>query len=334
MTIPRPHRENILELCSQFMNACVIGAAAELDLFSVVGAGPVSLEELASRLRGDRRGLAILADAVAGLGLLEKTEGRYRVPAELLPLLTEASSESILPMIRHRANMLRAWANLAWTAKAGMPAPRTSSLRGPAGDRAAFVAAMHNASAPVADALVAELGPPPFTHLLDVGGASGTWTLAFLRAVPEARATIFDLPDAIAQARARIELSEMGPRITLAPGDFYVDALPSGADYAWVSAIAHQQGREENRRLFQKVFAALVPGGRIGIRDVVMEPSRIAPVDGALFAVNMLVQTETGGTFTLDEFAEDLESAGFVDPVLRVRDDGMNSVVEARKESR
>jgi hypothetical protein len=79
------------------------------------------------------------------------------------------------------------------------------------------------------------------------------------------------------------------------------------------------------------VFAALRPGGRIAIRDIVMEPGRTQPLDGALFAINMLVNTDTGGTFTFEEFAEDLRAAGFVDPVLRIKDEGMNSVVEATK---
>ncbi len=79
------------------------------------------------------------------------------------------------------------------------------------------------------------------------------------------------------------------------------------------------------------MYKALKPGGRIGIRDVVMEPSRTEPVGGALFAINMLVHTETGGTFTFEELAEDVEATGFVEPVLRVWHEAMNSVVEAKK---
>ena len=110
-----------------------------------------------------------------------------------------------------------------------------------------------------------------------------------------------------------------------------MDDLPKGADLAWVSAILHQDGREQNRRLLAKVYAALAPGGRVAIRDVVMKPSRVEPPLGALFAVNMLVATETGGTFTFEELAEDLQSAGFVEPTLAVEDAGMNSVVVAAK---
>ena len=183
----------------------------------------------------------------------------------------------------------------------------------------------------MADGLVAQLGPPRFRHLLDVGGASGTWTLAFLRAVPSAMATIFDLPDAIQQARERLAGTEFASRVTLVAGDFYVDDLPGGADFAWVSAICHQHSRRHNRELFAKVSQALVPGGRIAIRDVVMEPCRTKPREGALFAINMLVNTQSGGTFTFAEYAEDLRAAGFEHPRLWVKHEAMNSVVAAER---
>jgi len=331
MSEPWPGREQILEMTAGYMPACVIGAATELDLFTVLGDRSMSADELAAELEGDRRALAILLDAVASLGLLDKQGALYSVPAELRPLLTEGSPQSLLPGILHRMNVLRAWSQLAWVAKAGIPCPRPASIRGPEADRAAFVAAMHAYSGPIADGLVARHGPPKFRHLLDVGGASGTWTLAFLRAVPEAQATVFDLPHAIAQAGQRIAGTEFAHRIDLVAGDFYKDDLPGGADFAWVSAIVHQHSREHNRRLFTKVHACLEPGGTIAVRDVVMEPCRTRPRAGALFAINMLVNTQSGGTFTFEELAEDLQAAGFVRPELAVPSDDMNSVVWARK---
>jgi len=324
-------REGILDMAAGFQEACVLGAAAELDVFSLMGDEALSVDQLADRLAADPRATAMLLDALAALRLLDKQDGRYRVPAELAPWLIENSPETTLPMLRHRMNILRGWSQLAWVVKAGIPGPRQASIRGPAGDRQAFVAAMHTVSGPNADDVVARMGPLKFRHVLDVGGASGTWTLALLRAVPGSRATIFDLPDAIGQAKARIAAGEFADRITLAAGDFYVDDLPGGADFAWVSAIVHQHSRRHNRELFAKVYAALQPGGMIGIRDVVMDASRTQPAFGALFAINMLVNTETGGTFTFEELAEDLQAAGFADPQLQVKDEGMNSVVVAVK---
>ena len=83
--------------------------------------------------------------------------------------------------------------------------------------------------------------------------------------------------------------------------------------------------------LFAKVFAALVPGGRILIRDIVMDASRTRPVGGALFAVNMLVATPKGGTFTFGELREDLSAAGFTTAALLRQGEWMDSVVGAVK---
>jgi SAM-dependent methyltransferase len=326
-----PNRGQLLQMAGSFRSACVLGAAAELDLFTMLGAAAMSAADLAKRLRSDRRATEMLLDALAALKLLDKRDDLYAVPAELQPLLSAAAPQTVLPMVLHSVNILRNWAQLARVVKTGQPAPRQASIRGAEADRAAFIGAMHSISGPVADDLVARLGPPRFAHLLDVGGASGTWTLAFLRAVPGAVATIFDLPDAIEQARQRLAGSELVGRIKLAPGDFYSDDLPGGADLAWVSAIAHQHSREDNRELFGKVYAALQPGGRIMIRDIVMEPDRTRPLDGALFAINMLVNTDSGGTFTFDEFSEDLQAAGFTEPQLAVKDEAMNAVVVAAK---
>lgn len=331
MSEPRPNRQQILEMMNGFRASCVMGAAAELDLWTLLDEQSLTAKQLAEKLQSDLRATTMLLDAVVALQLLEKHEGGYSVPRELRNWLTKDAEGTVLPMLQHASNIMRGWSQLAWTAKGGIPMPRPSSIRGPEADRASFIAAMHSISEPMADGLVAQLGPLTFRHLLDVGGASGTWTLAFLRAVPTATATIFDLPNTITQARQRLANTEFTPRVTLAAGDFYADDLPEGADFAWVSAICHQHSRQHNRKLFAKVFKALAPGGRIAIRDIVMEPCRTQPREGALFAINMLVNTDTGGTFTLEEYAEDLKAAGFENPRLLVKHEAMNSVVVAEK---
>jgi predicted O-methyltransferase YrrM len=331
MTSFSPDSRRLLEMANGFRAGCVLGAAAELDLFSALGSEVMTAEEMASKLSSDVRGMRMLLDALAALELLDKRGQTYAVPEALRPLLVEGGPRTLLPMVRHMMCVSRSWSQLAVVVRSGKPAVRQASIRGAEADRAAFIAAMHSISAPAADELVGRLAPLAFEHLLDVGGASGTWTLALLRAVPRATATIFDLPDAIGQARERISSTESASRVRLVAGDFYADELPGGADFAWVSAIAHQHDREHNRSLFGKVFRALSPGGRIGIRDVLMDPSRTQPVDGALFAINMLVNTETGGTFTFDEFRDDLQAAGFVDAAVKARSQDMNCVVIARK---
>ena len=123
----------------------------------------------------------------------------------------------------------------------------------------------------------------------------------------------------------------MRPRVKLVNGNFYSDQFPKGCDLAWVSAIVHQNSRHQNRMLFRKIYRALDNGGRIAIRDILMEESRTAPISGALFAFNMLVGTEGGGTFTFEELRDDLKAAGFVGAKVVRHDEGMHSVIVAKK---
>jgi precorrin-6B methylase 2 len=323
--------KEVLDVARSFQPACVLTTAADLDVFSPLHEKPMTAEALACELGTNPRATTILLDALVALELLAKQDSDYSVPEDVAKLLTEKSANNVLPMVRHMGNCLRRWAQLSGVTQTGKPAECGPSIRGEAADQADFIGAMHNISKPIADEVIAKLQPLKFGHLLDIGGASGTWTIAFLRAVPEAKATLFDLPPVISMAEQRFTEVGLGDRVTLVPGDFYTDDLPDGADIAWLGAICHQNSREQNRALFAKVHKALKDGGVVVIRDVVMDPSHTSPEGGALFAVNMLVATEGGGTYTFDEYRQDLCEAGFGEVILVHRDEFMNSLIRAEK---
>ncbi|MBM4037290.1 MAG: methyltransferase domain-containing protein [Planctomycetes bacterium] len=323
--------EQVLDLARSFQGACVVTAAAELDVFNVLRPTRQTAESLAGKLRANPHAMAVLLDALAAMGLLVKKGDRYGLAPGLEETLTDASPRNVLPMARHSGTCLRKWAQLGQVVKTGRPARVIPSIHGEKADREAFIGAMHAINIAMAPRLVADLGPPPFRHLLDVGGGSGTWTIAFLRAAPTATATLFDLPQVVPLARKRLAAEGMAGRVTLVAGDYTRDKLPRGADLAWVSATVHQESLEGMAALFRNVFAALEPGGRILIRDIVMHTSRTRPAMGALFAVNMLVATEAGGTYTLAEMSHALKAAGFVRPRLLRKADDMSAVVAAVK---
>ena len=325
-------RERLLQLASGYKNTCVLAAAAELDLFGVIGEHSLTAAQIAQRVPCDQRGAAILLDACAAIGLLHKQGDTYRAAAGLSDLLADDRDGSIVAMVRHQATCLRRWAELARVVHTGRPAERVPSIRGEASDRESFIGAMDNISGPIAASIIADLDDLEFRTVLDVGGASGTWTIALLRQYPGTNAIIFDLPPVCPMAKERVGAADMAERVSIVGGDFEQDPLPTGADLIWLSAIVHQNSREQNRRLFAACHAALPEGGRLLIRDIVMAESRIDPPAGALFAVNMLVATEGGGTFTLAELREDLEAAGFNEVSLMRHDqEWMNSVVAARR---
>lgn len=323
--------QEVLDIARTFQPACILTAAADLDVFSPLHEKPMTAQALASKLGTNPRATTILLDALVALEFLTKQESVYSVPDDVAELLTEKSANNVLPMVRHLANCLRRWSQLSRVTQIGKPAECGPSIRGEAADQADFIGGMHNISGPIAADVTAKLQPLKFGHLLDIGGASGTWTIAFLRAVPEAKATLFDMPPVISLAEQRIAEAGLGDRVTLVPGDFYTDELPYGADMAWLGAICHQNSREQNRALFAKVHKALKDGGIVVIRDVVMDPSHTSPECGALFAVNMLVATEGGGTYTFDEYRQDLCEAGFGEVILVHRDEFMSSLIRAEK---
>jgi SAM-dependent methyltransferase len=323
--------DNVLELARSYQNAAILAAAADLDLFRAIGGERLTAAVVADRLSCDLRGLAILLDALTALQLLVKQEERYALAPGVDSCLTASGAHSVLAMAQHQANCLRRWAQLAGVVKTGHPPERVSSVRGEKRDQEAFIGAMHNVSTPMAAQVILSIRPLQFHNLLDIGGASGTWTRAFLRACPEGKAVLFDLPEVLPMAERLLSDEAMAGRVKFVAGDFTTGQLPPGADLAWVSAIIHQNSRSQNRQLFANTFRALVPKGRIAIRDILMDSSRTQPTAGALFAVNMLVGTDGGGTFTFEELRDDLAAAGFAGARVVRKDEGMNSILIADK---
>jgi predicted O-methyltransferase YrrM len=264
--------------------------------------------------------------------LLVKQEGRYSCPPAISSLLSEKGPESILPMVHHMAHVWQRWSQLTERVK-GREEPGKPIESQEANQIPAFIGAMHSIAAKLAPGIIAAVNPGTARNLLDVGGASGTYTLAFLRAVPGMRATLFDKPEVIPIARRRLGEAGVLDRITLVGGDFTRDEFPAGHDLAFISAIIHQNSPEENLDLYRKVFRALVPGGRIIIRDHIMEPDRTRPRDGAIFAVNMLVATRGGNTYTFEEIHTGLVQAGFVRIRLLQQGERMDGLVEGFKPS-
>jgi ubiquinone/menaquinone biosynthesis C-methylase UbiE len=197
--------------------------------------------------------------------------------------------------------------------------------------RRAFIGAMHVIGRVLSEEIAGSLDLRGYGKLLDIGGGSGTYTIAFLRRNPELKAVLFDLKDVIPIAKERFSSEGFVDRVELVAGDFYSDELPAGCDLALLSAIIHQNGRQQNLELFRKAYRALEPGGMLLIRDHIMDEKRTSPPEGALFAINMLVNTEGGDTYTFHEVEQGLQEAGFTDIRLLRSGEKMDCVVAAVK---
>jgi 2-polyprenyl-3-methyl-5-hydroxy-6-metoxy-1,4-benzoquinol methylase len=188
---------------------------------------------------------------------------------------------------------------------------------------------MHNNAVLRAKGAISAIDLAGVKRALDLGGGPGTYSMELAR--KKIDVTLFDLPEAIAIAKEII--SEHGvENINFAAGDFHVDDIGSGFDLVFISQIVHSLSAEEAQALIGKARDALGPKGRIVIHEFLLEKDRAHPVPGALFSVNMLVNTVAGRSYTIQELRAWLAKAGF--KAVGTKALGETVIVTGKKHSR
>jgi predicted O-methyltransferase YrrM len=293
-----------------FQESRVLLTGVELDVFTAVGAGATAAE-VAARLATDPRATEVLLNALVSVGALTKTSGVFRNTEETARYLDARSPDCARPALLHTAGMFHSWATLTDCVRTGGSViPPGVEGRDPQWTQS-FIAAMHRGAQGTAEEMVRAVGVEGVRRLLDVGGGSGAYSIAFARAAPELRAEIFDRQSVLPIAREHIREAGLADRITTRAGDLRADEFGTGYDLVLLSSICHMLDPAGNRDLLGRCFRALAPGGRIVIRDFIVGPDRTAPRQAALFAINMLVATRGGSTYTEAEYESWLVEAGF-----------------------
>ncbi|MGD0496947.1 MAG: methyltransferase [Bryobacteraceae bacterium] len=300
-----------------FQESRAILTALELDLFTAVGGGAAA-PEAAAAMGVDVRAGEMLLNAMTALGLLVKQDGAFRNTPVAARYFTAASPDNARPALMHIAHLWARWSALTECVRVGAPADRPDGGAGDEEWTEAFIAAMHRFASERVGAVVRAIGPGSIRRMLDVGGGSGAYSIAFAEANPGLRADILDLPAVIPIARRHIERAGVADRVHLRSGDLRSDKLGEGYDLAFVSAICHMLGEDENRDLLRRCYDALAEGGRVAIQDFILEPDKTEPKQAALFALNMLVGTRAGSAYSEPEYAAWLAEAGFRE-IRRVR---------------
>jgi SAM-dependent methyltransferase len=250
--------------------------------------------------------------ALTALGLLEKHADRYLNSPTAARYLVRGRPD-YLAGLQHTAHLWRTWSGLTDAVRAGTSVVGDEvNARGEDWLRA-FIAAMHWRLKETSDETVRLLDLSGVASVLDVGGGSGAFSMAFVRAGHGIHAVVFDLPNVVPLTKNYIESAGYGAQISTAAGDYRTDELPSGFDLVFLSAIVHSLSPDANRQLLRKAAAATAPGGRVVVLDQLMNESRTGPLPAALFALNMLVGTGAGDTYTESEVRAWMAEAGLGD---------------------
>lgn len=323
--------DSISAFVRQFQHIRILLSAYELDLFSCIGQSALTSKQVAGKIHADPRATDRLLNALSVLRFLDKKNGKFSNTSESGKYLVKGEPE-YMAGIMHQVHLWDTWTTLTDCVKEGtsvIDRPENVNDRD-SGYLEAFIGAMHYRARENAMESIGRINLENVRRVLDVGGGSGVFALAFVRAGEDLTATVFDLPNVIPITRKYIREAQMDKKIDTAEGDYNADQLPAGYDIVFLSAIVHSNSHQENRQLISKCADSLNPGGRIIIKDQVMKDSRIEPASGALFALNMLVNTRAGDTYTEKEMKEWFDHAGIrFEETVDIRDH--DSMVIGRK---
>jgi predicted O-methyltransferase YrrM len=219
----------------------------------------------------------------------------------------------------HTANIWHRWSTLTDAVRSGtrVPASRDDN---PEWTRN-FIAGMERHAKDRARLVVKALGAATATstsnsnvrRILDLGGGSGAYSIAFAQASPNVQCEILDIPEVVPLTAEYVRQAGVSAQVSLRTGDMLQDDFGSGYDIIMLNAICHMFSEEQNRNIFGRAHQALAPNGRLVVQDFILNPDKTGPQHATLFSLNMLVNTDAGASYSEVEYTRWMKAAGFTE---------------------
>ena len=298
----------------------ILEAALEWRVFDLLDQRPQTVEELAAQTKASVRGLRAIMNALVGLELLARKGSRYALTPESAAFLVSGKPAYHGGFFRHMSDqVLPNWLQLTEVVRTGRPVVAGNHQADGEKFFAEFVEGLFPVSYRAAQVLGEHLGIPKAASpisVLDIGAGSGVWGIALAHLSPHVTVRAVDWPAVLKVTSKVAQRHGVGNRLRTVPGDLLKADFGTGHQVATIGHILHSEGPKRSRQLLRKTFAALAPGGVVAISEFMPNEDRTGPPTPLIFAVNMLIHTTEGDTFTFAEMAEWLKEAGFVGPRL------------------
>ena len=294
MSLKKVNPLPILGTAHGFWGSRALCAACELNVFTALTERSKTAAELGARLIVPERSLAMLLNANAALGFLQKRGDKYANAPVAETFLVKGKEGYLGDAVLHMAGALYGrWALLTEVVRRGVPArdlpgipPRQETARD-------FTLAMHGMSTFVGRHLAKLLDLRRYHRLLDIGGGSGVLSTKLAERFPNLEATILDMPEVCRVAEELFRTSPAAGRLKTRPQS-YMEELPRGHDVALLSQILHAESEATCRGLLRRVHEALDCPGLVIVIEFALDRDKAGPVFPALFALNMLIGTRGG----------------------------------------
>ena len=315
-TAPQISPERLMQFTFGFAPPLLIETAIRYRVFDLLDKGAKTLDDLRAETDTSVRGLRTVLNALAGLDLLSKdAAGRYALTDESSTFLVHGKPTFHGAFFLLTSEpMLTSWGKLYEIVRSGRATRHINSEQDGVGFFLRFVEdifPIHYAGAQaLAEALAVSKTATPLS-VLDLAAGSGVWSVALAQQSPRINVTAVDWPGVIAITKKVTAQHGLSDRYTFVAGDLHDVDFGQGHAIATLGHILHSEGEERSRWLLKKTFKALAPGGTIAIAEILVDAERRTAVPALIFAVNMLVNSDLGDTFTFDEISSWLREAGF-----------------------
>jgi precorrin-6B methylase 2 len=298
-----------LRAAGDYCQARILSTAVHLELFDWLGNRIKSARAASNRFGGTQDIWKIFLDALCAIGLLQKRAMNHDTPSFTLRYL--CSGEGLFLRSQHDAWNI--WATLPDVLTTGKRPKIAEPFFTDQKRSERLLQSLDHDACKIAPYLIARLPLSRSQTLLDVGGGLGSFSIACCRQFSHLRATIVEHPGVAGLTSRAVKKAKIANRVKVMSVDFIRDPLPCGFDIVLMSNVLHGQGATENRALLKSAYRSLNQGGRIVLRDVLMNRAGTEPNWGALFSVALLLQTPNGRCYALDEVRGWLDAAGFSD---------------------
>jgi (2Fe-2S) ferredoxin/predicted O-methyltransferase YrrM len=318
--------EHLDQMIRGFIPSRCLLTALELDIFTAIGEG-ANVDQIRKRIHANARAVSMLLNALVSLGLITKSGDDYRNTPESARFFVQDSKDNHRNGLLHSANIWHRWSTLTEAVRKGTRIPTDGDVN-PEWTRN-FIAGMHRNAKDRAPLVVKALGTEGVHRILDLGGGSGAYSIAFAKASPDVQCEILDLPEVVPLTTEYVREAGVSAQVGLRPGDMLNDDFGSGYDIVMLNAICHMFSEEQNLHIFRRACHALAPNGRLVVQDFILNPDKTGPQQAALFSLNMLVGTEAGAVYSEPEYAAWMNAAGITD-VRRVKLPGPSELIVGR----
>ena len=318
-----PDPSYIMQVGSGFWASKTLLSAVELGLFTQLGAGELSGDEIGTRLGLHPRAVYDFLDSLVALGFLERegdgNEGRYRNTVDTATFLSRESPSYIGGILEmFNARLYGFWSDLTEALQTGKAQNEIKHTGKPMFDELyrdpdrleQFMHAMTGISKARFHALAERFDFSTYQTLCDVGGATGQLSIIVAERHPHLCCTTFDVPAVEPIAKRTIDSAGLSERVTTAAGDFFRDSLPK-ADVITMGMILHDWNLDQKRHLIKAAYEALPQGGAFIAIENLIDDARRENAFGLLMSLNMLIEFGDAFDYTGSDFAGWCREAGF-----------------------